>query len=196
MCADVIAGIRQDRLMKVAAREAERFAAAHPKSKAALEKAGQTWLNGVPMHWMTDWPMPFLPVVETAPRARGSPISTATGSTISAWATPAACSAIRPARWPGRSAQARRGLTYMLPSEDRACGRALLLTALRQLPLADRHHRDRRQPLCDPRRPRGDGRPKILVFNGCYHGTVDDVMVELDNGVTRTRLAFWARSAT
>ena len=22
------------------------------------------------------------------------------------------------------------------------------------------------------------GRPKILVFNGCYHGTVDDVMVE------------------
>jgi glutamate-1-semialdehyde 2,1-aminomutase len=31
------------------------------------------------------------------------------------------------------------------------------------------------------------GRPKILVFNGCYHGTVDDVMVELANGKTQTR---------
>ena len=27
----------------------------------------------------------------------------------------------------------------------------------------------------------------MLVFNGCYHGTVDDTMVELSNGKTRTR---------
>jgi glutamate-1-semialdehyde 2,1-aminomutase len=31
------------------------------------------------------------------------------------------------------------------------------------------------------------GRPKILVFNGCYHGTVDDVMVDLSGGVTQNR---------
>ncbi|MEY4305287.1 MAG: hypothetical protein RIT52_1462, partial [Pseudomonadota bacterium] len=31
------------------------------------------------------------------------------------------------------------------------------------------------------------GRPKILVFNGCYHGTVDDAMVELVNGKTQNR---------
>ena len=31
------------------------------------------------------------------------------------------------------------------------------------------------------------GRPKILVFNGCYHGTVDDVMVELVDGITQNR---------
>jgi glutamate-1-semialdehyde 2,1-aminomutase len=30
-------------------------------------------------------------------------------------------------------------------------------------------------------------RPKILVFNGCYHGTVDEAMVTLDAGRTITR---------
>jgi glutamate-1-semialdehyde 2,1-aminomutase len=28
------------------------------------------------------------------------------------------------------------------------------------------------------------GRPKVLVFNGCYHGTVDDTFVSLENGRT------------
>ncbi|MBL9046747.1 MAG: aminotransferase class III-fold pyridoxal phosphate-dependent enzyme, partial [Tabrizicola sp.] len=28
------------------------------------------------------------------------------------------------------------------------------------------------------------GRPKVLVFNGCYHGTVDDTFVGLENGKT------------
>jgi glutamate-1-semialdehyde 2,1-aminomutase len=30
-------------------------------------------------------------------------------------------------------------------------------------------------------------RPKILVFNGCYHGTVDEAMVQLSKGKTVTR---------
>ncbi|TAG24644.1 MAG: aminotransferase class III-fold pyridoxal phosphate-dependent enzyme, partial [Rhodobacterales bacterium] len=28
------------------------------------------------------------------------------------------------------------------------------------------------------------GKPKVLVFNGCYHGTVDDTFVSLENGQT------------
>jgi glutamate-1-semialdehyde 2,1-aminomutase len=31
------------------------------------------------------------------------------------------------------------------------------------------------------------GRPKVLVFNGCYHGTVDDTMVALEDGRTVNR---------
>jgi glutamate-1-semialdehyde 2,1-aminomutase len=31
------------------------------------------------------------------------------------------------------------------------------------------------------------GRKKLLVFNGCYHGTVDDVFVDLVNGQARQR---------
>ena len=31
------------------------------------------------------------------------------------------------------------------------------------------------------------GRPKVLVFNGCYHGTVDDIFVTLKDGKTVNR---------
>ena len=32
------------------------------------------------------------------------------------------------------------------------------------------------------------GRPKVLVFNWCYHGTVDETFVELDDdGAVRSR---------
>jgi glutamate-1-semialdehyde 2,1-aminomutase len=31
------------------------------------------------------------------------------------------------------------------------------------------------------------GRPKVLVFNGCYHGTVDDIFVTIDDGKTVNR---------
>ncbi|MBE2277183.1 MAG: aspartate aminotransferase family protein [Rhodobacteraceae bacterium] len=187
MCADVIAGIRQDRLMKVAAREAERFAAAHPKSKAALEKAGQTWLNGVPMHWMTDWPMPFLPVIETAAGARITDIDGHgiddfclgdTGSMFGHSPGPVARAIRR---------QARQGLTYMLPSETAAAAGRLLSRRFGNYrwQIATTATDANRFSIRVARAV--TGRPKILVFNGCYHGTVDDVMVELDNGVTRTR---------
>jgi glutamate-1-semialdehyde 2,1-aminomutase len=31
------------------------------------------------------------------------------------------------------------------------------------------------------------GRPKILVFNWCYHGTVDETFITLENGVSKAR---------
>jgi glutamate-1-semialdehyde 2,1-aminomutase len=40
------------------------------------------------------------------------------------------------------------------------------------------------------------GRPKVLVFNGCYHGTVDDAMVALDGGRTVNRPGLWGRWPT
>ena len=41
------------------------------------------------------------------------------------------------------------------------------------------------------------GRPKVLVFNGCYHGTVDDTLVDARrDGRPSTAPACWARSPT
>ena len=31
------------------------------------------------------------------------------------------------------------------------------------------------------------GRPKVLVFHGCYHGTVDEAFVALEGGIPRSR---------
>jgi glutamate-1-semialdehyde 2,1-aminomutase len=126
MAQDLIAGIAKDRLEKLAQREANRYAAARPKAKAALAKGADAYLGGVPLHWMTDWPMPHLPLVARAKGARLTDIDGYeiddfclgdTGSMFGHSPAPVA-KAIR--------AQATRGLTYMLPTEDAlAAGRLL-----------------------------------------------------------------------
>ena len=70
MTTDRIAGVRRDRLQAFAEREARRFAHSRPKAAAALKARAGTYLGGVPMHWMRDWPMPHLPSVEKAQGAR------------------------------------------------------------------------------------------------------------------------------
>jgi glutamate-1-semialdehyde 2,1-aminomutase len=75
--------------------------------------------------------------------------------------------------------QATRGLTYMLPTEDAiAVGR--LLTERFGLPhwqVATTATDANRFALRVARAV--TGRPKILVFNGCYHGSVDETYVRL-----------------
>ena len=57
--APLVAGVRADRLQALQEREAALYAAARPKTRAALEAGQGAWLDGVPMHWMKDWPMPL-----------------------------------------------------------------------------------------------------------------------------------------
>ena len=66
----LIAGIDPTRLEALRATEAARFTQAHPKSAKALAAEAAHYLDGVPLHWMKDWPMPFLPVVDSAKGAR------------------------------------------------------------------------------------------------------------------------------
>jgi glutamate-1-semialdehyde 2,1-aminomutase len=178
------AGIPADRLAAFAAREAARYAKARPRAAQALTDRAGVFLGGVPMHWMSDWPMPHLPLVAKAHGARIEDIDGHvlddfclgdTGSMFGHSPAPVA-KAIR--------AQARRGLTYMLPTET-ALEAGRLLT--------DRFGPFRWQvatTATDANRfalrvARAiTGRPKVLVFNGCYHGTVDDTFVSLQDGST------------
>lgn len=184
MSAEMIAGIATSRLAAFASREAAAYAKARPKSAKALAKGADVFLGRVPMHWMADWPMPHLPLVAKAHGARIEDIDGIklddfclgdTGSMFGHSPAPVA-KAIRQ--------QARRGLTYMLPSEA-ALEAGRLLT--------DRFGNFRWQiatTATDANRfalrvARAiTGKPKVLVFNGCYHGTVDDTFVSLENGKT------------
>ncbi len=184
MSKDMIAGIRKDRLAAFATREAEAYAKARPKSAKALAKGAAHFLNGVPMHWMADWPMPHLPLVAKAQGARIEDIDGHglddfclgdTGSMFGHSPAPVA-NAIR--------AQARRGLTYMLPTEA-ALEAGRLLTerfGTFRWQIATTATDANRFALRVAREI--TGRPKVLVFNGCYHGTVDDTFVGLENGKT------------
>jgi glutamate-1-semialdehyde 2,1-aminomutase len=187
MAQDLIAGIAKDRLEKLAQREAKRYAAARPKAKAALAKGADAYLGGVPLHWMTDWPMPHLPLVARAKGARLTDIDGYeiddfclgdTGSMFGHSPAPVA-KAIR--------AQAPRGLTYMLPTEDALEAGRLLQEVFGPFrwQIATTATDANRFAIRVARAI--TGRPKVLVFNGCYHGTVDDVMVELSGGKTQNR---------
>ena len=183
----MLAGIPLSRLTDFATREAARYAAARPRTKAALDGAEPAWLDGVPMHWMTDWPTPFPLVVQTARGARLTDIDGhrlddfCLGDTGSMFghAPRAVARAIR--------RQSRRGLTYMLPSEAALRAGALLSERFGPfvwqitLSATDANRNALRVARAVT------GRRKVLVFNGCYHGTLQDTMVALDGGRTVPR---------
>lgn len=184
---DLIAGVRRDRLEALAKREAMRFARSRPKTRAALAAGAAAWLDGVPLHWMKDWPMPHPMLVAKATGARLTDIDGYgiddfclgdTGSMFGHSPAPVA-KAIRH--------QAKRGLTYMLPTED-ALEAGRLLTerfGAFRWQIATTATDANRFALRVARAI--TGRPKVLVFNGCYHGTVDDIFVTIQDGKTINR---------
>lgn len=187
MSDQIISGLSAARLTTFAAREARRYAQSRPKSAAAMAQSSGHFLNNVPMHWMRDWPMPHLPLVAKAKGARITDIDGYgiddfclgdTGSMFGHSPAPVA-DAIRK--------QARRGLTYMLPTLD-ALEAGRLLTerfGAFRWQIATTATDANRFALRVARAV--TGRPKVLVFNACYHGTLDDTMVELANGKTVNR---------
>ena len=187
MTPDLIAGIRRDRLARLTTRESARFAASRPASAAAMARGAGVYLDGVPMHWMKDWSMPHLPVVAQAKAATITDIDGYriddfclgdTGSMFGHSPAPVA-SAIR--------RQARQGLTYMLPTESALQAGRLLTDTFGDFrwQIATTATDANRFALRVARAV--TGRPRVLVFNGCYHGTVDDIFVTLDGGRTVNR---------
>lgn len=180
----LIAGIQADRLATFAAREAAVYAKARPKAAKALQDGAGVFLGGVPMHWMADWPMPHLPLIAKAQGARIADIDGLTlddfclGDTGSMFghSPPSVAKAIR--------AQARRGLTYMLPTEAALDAGRLLTDRFGPFrwQIATTATDANRFALRVARAI--TAKPKVLVFNGCYHGTVDDTFVALENGST------------
>lgn len=187
MSADLIAGVSRARLESFRTAQAALYRAARPLSAKLMAQGAAHWLDGVPMHWMTDWPMPHLAVIASA---KGSKISDIDGHQIDDFclgdtgsmfghSPPPVARAIRN--------QAGRGLTYMLPSDMAAQAGELLSARFGQMAwqIATTASDANRFAIRVARAV--TGRPKILVFNGCYHGTVDDVMVELAQGRPVTR---------
>ncbi len=187
MTDETTAGINRLRLQTLAVRETRRFAASRPKARAELNKGAAHYLEGVPLHWMNDWPLPHLPLITNAKGARVTDIDGYeiddfclgdTGSMFGHSPAPVA-KAIRH--------QATRGLTYMLPTEDALEAGRLLTERFGpyKWQIATTATDANRFALRVARAV--TGRAKVLVFNGCYHGTVDDTFVTLDHGTTINR---------
>ncbi|MCU0954069.1 MAG: aspartate aminotransferase family protein [Hyphomicrobium sp.] len=179
--------VATERVSALLSRERKLFAERTPRSEMLASETAKHWLNGVPMHWMVDWGTPYPLFVA---KAQGITLEDADGHTyvdfclgdtgaMFGHSPPAVADAIR--------RQADRGLTTMLPSPDAAVV-GELLTKRFGLPFwqVTATASDANRSVIRWARA-ATGRRKLLVFNGCYHGAVDDTFVALENGKPRNR---------
>ena len=164
-------------------REHQLFVQRNPKSQALSVKASRNWLRGVPMHWMVDWDLPFPLFVV---RAEGATLTDVDGHDYADFClgdTGAMFGHSPKAVVDVLVAEACRGMTTMLPSPD-AVEVGELLEDRFGLPFwqVTATASDANRAVLRWCRAI-TGRSKILVFNHCYHGCVDDTFVTADNGV-------------
>ncbi|WP_137871130.1 aspartate aminotransferase family protein [Sphingopyxis sp. 2PD] len=168
-------------IARVADREAERFRAANPRA-FAHQAAASGWFQSVPFHWMKDWPSP-VPIV--AASARNATLSSIDGQTYDDFCLGDTASLFGhspPALVSALAQQASEGLSYMLPTE-RGAALSVKLAAMLGLPQWQVTTTATEANRAVIRWCRGiSGRRKVLIFNGAYHGAVDDAFVDLKGG--------------
>ena len=173
--------INRQAIHQMREREIARFIAANPKSKAHA-KSAQGWFQGVPFHWMLDWSSPF-PIV--AQEASGATLTSIDGQVFDDFCLGDTASMFGHSPAPlakAIKAQAGQGLSFMLPTAKGAELGSMLAQMFRlpQWQVTTTASEANRAVI---RWCRGiTGRDKILIFNGCYHGAVDDVFVDLRDG--------------
>jgi glutamate-1-semialdehyde 2,1-aminomutase len=185
---DAEAGVDRGRLAELTAREAETFAAERPRSRALAERARGSLLGGVPMTWMLRWAGPYPLFLADAHGARVGDVDGHEYLDLCLGDT-GAMAGHAPA--PVVQAVARRaaaGMTAMLPTEDAVWAGEELARRF-GLPLWQFTLSATDANRFAIRMARAvTGRPKILVFNGCYHGTVDETFATLrPDGSVRAR---------
>ncbi len=179
--------IDREHLARLMEREEKRFIAEHPKSLALYRRAQASLVGGVPMNWMKKWPGAFPVFVRDAGGAHFRDVDGHdyvdlclgdTGAMTGHSPAPAVAAIQR---------QVNHGITFMLPTED-AIWVAEELTRRFAMPYwqfaltatdANRFTIRLARALTK--------RSKILVFNWCYHGTVDETFITLKAGTAAAR---------
>ncbi len=174
--------IDRSRIADIIDVETKVFVRGHPRSKDLFEKAQSSLLAGVPMNWMVRWAGPY-PIF--AKVAKGAYITDVDGNkyldlclgdtgSMFGHSPQAVVDAV--------TKQVKRGITMMLPNEDsiwvgeelsRRFGLPywqIAMTATDANRFSIRLAREVTK------------RKYILVINGCYHGTVDETLVNLSDG--------------
>ena len=183
-----VPGIASGAIDSMLKRERDRFLQANPTSARLAEQAKPHWHNGVPFHWMLDWSTPF-PLF--AKEAKGATLTDVDGHAYDDFCLGDTGSMFGHSPEPVVRAireQSERGLTYMLSTEDvPVVGQ--LLSDMFGLPFwqvattaTDANRFVIRWCRAVTKRP------KVLVMNGCYHGSVDDTFLRLDNGKPANRV--------
>ncbi len=170
------------RIASLLEREEGLFEERHPRSGEVHDGAETDLLSGVPMNWMTRWPGRF-PIYVTS--ARGAEVTDVDDNTyvdLCLGDTGAMCGHSPAPTVAAIREQADRGITTMLPSEHAGEVGALMSARF------GLEHWQFSVSATDANRfvirlcRQVTERPRILVFNHCYHGSVDETVVSIGPG--------------
>lgn len=175
------------RLQNVLQKEISVFEKEHPKCHALYERARGCLLDGVPMNWMVRWAGGFPLFVK---EAKGASFTCADGKhfidfCLGDTGAMVGHSPDRPMKLIAE--QLHKGITFMLPTEDaiwvgeelqRRFGlkywqTTLTATDANRFVLRLARHITKR--------------PYVLVFDYCYHGSVDETFITINDGIPGPR---------
>ena len=182
-----VTSVDRARIGRLREREEERFVREHPRSRELFERGRASLIGGVPMNWMRRWPGSFPPFIAEAGGARLTDVDGLEYVDLCLGDTGAMAGHAPPAAVEAIAERTRRGVTFMLPTDDafhvgeqmaRRFGVprwqfSLTATDANRFVIRLARHVTRR--------------PKILVFNYCYHGSVDETVATLDGGAVVAR---------
>src|SRR6202158_5328691 len=179
--------IDRTKLHTLQKREESRFFADHPKSAALYPRAQNSLLGGVPMNWMKKWAGAFPVFVKSAKGANFTDVDGREYIDLCLGDTGAMTGHSPEIVTEVLARRVKEGITLMLPTEDSLwVGEDLqrrfglpywqfTLTATDANRFSIRIAREITQ------------RSKILVFHYCYHGTVDESLATLQDGLVAPR---------
>src|SRR5216684_5113390 len=179
--------INREKLKELSVREEQRFVSEHLKSAEMYARARKSLLGGVPMNWMQKWAGAFPVFVAEAHGAHFTDVDGHEYVDLCLGDTGAMTGHSPAAAAEAIARQSEKGITLMLPTEDALwVGEELArrfglpywqftLTATDANRFSIRIAREI------------TGRPKILVYNYCYHGTVDESFISLRDGIAGPR---------
>jgi len=172
--------LERSRLTKLLQIEEQLFHKNHPKSYELYQRARKSLHGGVPMLWMIRWAGSFPVFVKEAKGAHFTDVDGNEYIDLCLGDTGAMTGHSPTATVQAINEQIQKGITLMLPYEDaiwvgeelqRRFGLPYWQFAITATD-ANRFALRMARMLT--------GRPKILVFNYCYHGSVDETFIVLD----------------
>ena len=171
----------RERLAQLWEAEVATYRAARPRSEGLWLEATPHMPDGVPMLWMAKWPGPWPVYVDTAKGAHFSCVDGIDHVDLCLGDTGAMCGHAPSASVRAISEQLARGSTYMLPTSDAAIAASLLEERFAlpswQFTLSAT---DANRSLIRYAR-HVSGRPRVLVIDYSYHGSVDEAFATLDD---------------
>jgi glutamate-1-semialdehyde 2,1-aminomutase len=182
-----MSNIDRAKLTELSKREEQKFVSEHPKSADMYARARKSLLGGVPMNWMKKWAGAFPVFVASAKGAHFTDVDGREYVDLCLGDTGAMTGHSPDVVADAIAKRVREGITLMLPTEDSVwVGEELkrrfalpywqfALTATDANRFAIRIAREITQ------------RSKILVYNYCYHGTVDESFAGLHDGLVGPR---------